>query len=111
MRIIELLVEGYSDQLVSDLTDLLATAKGKGLRTLNTPELVSQLKSLGHNVNINSIMTILSGNPFIQTATPTQLVLKTDDGAGVSGDADAASANKERVSQLAQQTAKSDILK
>ena len=109
MKFAELIVEGYGEQLEIDLQDLLAAAKGRGVSEVPTEQLVLQLQGMGHNVNINSIMTILNGNPFVQTATPVQVNLTRDDEAGVPGDADAEAQNKERVSQLAQKTADSAI--
>ena len=103
MRIHELLIEGYSEQIMADLQTLLAAAKGNGVTEVSTKQIVQQLIGMGHNVNQNSIMTILTGNPFVQSATPEQIQLKVDDEAGVSGDADAAEDNEARVAQMADQ--------
>jgi hypothetical protein len=103
MKIVELLVEGYSEQLEVDLNDLLAAAKGRDAEFVSTDQLVSSLVSMGHNVNSNSIMTVLKGNSFVQSATPDQVQLKRDDEAGVSGDEDSREDNEMRVSQMAQQ--------
>jgi hypothetical protein len=102
MRAIEILVEGYGEQLEVDLQDLLAAAKGRGMSDVPTELLVTQLQAMGHNVNNNSIMSILNGNPFVQTASPEQVNLKPDDVAAQSGDREAEEDNKERVSQMAQ---------
>lgn len=109
MKFKEILIEGYSQEIESDLQDLLAASKSRGLTDVPTDVLVSQLVAMGHNVNNNSIMMLLNGNPFVQTATPDQVNLKPDDGAGVTGDAEAEQDSEERVSQMAQQTADSDI--
>lgn len=109
MKLVEILIEGYSQQIESDLQDLLAAAKSRGMDNVPTELLVGQLVSMGHNVNNNSIMTMLNGNPFVQSASPDAVNLKPDDGAGVSGDAEAEQDNEERVSQMAQQAADSSI--
>ena len=109
MKFAEILIEGYGQRIESDLKDLLAAAKSRGLDSVPTELLVSQLASMGHNINSNSIMTMLNGNPFIQSASPESINLKLADGAGVSGDATAKQDNQEKVSQMAQQTADSSI--
>jgi len=109
MKFKEILIEGYSQEIESDLQDLLAASKSRGMQNIPTALLVDQLVSMGHNVNNNSIMVLLGGNPFVQTASPEQVNLKPDDGAGVSGDAEAEQDSEERVSQMAQQTADSSI--
>jgi hypothetical protein len=105
MRFVEILIEGYSDKLESDLQDLLAAAKARGVSEVSTTMLVSQLVDLGHNVNNVSIMSALNGNPFVQTASPEQVNLKPSDRGAVSGDAEARQDNEERVSQMAQNAA------
>jgi len=109
MKFVELIVEGYGEQLEIDLQDLLAAAKGRNISEIPTGQLVMQLQGMGHNVNGNSIMTILNGNPYVQTATPELVNLTSDDEAAISGAPDAAEQNRERVAQLAQNTADSSI--
>lgn len=108
MRAYELL-EGYYEQLNSDLTDLLAAAKSRNIDEVPIDQLVSQLLQMGHNVNNHSIMTILNGNPYVQTATPDAVQLKSEDTAAVSGDADAEEDNEDKVSQMALDTANKDL--
>jgi hypothetical protein len=102
MKAIEILVEGYSEQLEVDLQDLLAAAKGRGLSSVPTNMLVQQLQSMGHNINNSSIMSVLNGNPFVQTATPEQVNLTPDDEAAQSGTPASEEDNQARVSQMAQ---------
>lgn len=108
MRAVELL-EGYSEDLVNDLTDLLAVAKSRNMDEVPVQDLVDRLLAMGHNVNQQSIMTILNGNPYVQTATPQAVQLTPDDGAAVSGDAESAENNQEKVSQMAADQADSDL--
>lgn len=108
MRAVELL-EGYSEDLVNDLTDLLAVAKSRNMDEVPVQDLVDRLLAMGHNVNRQSIMTILNGNPYVQTATPQAVQLTPDDGAAVSGDAESAENNQEKVSQMAADQADSDL--
>lgn len=107
MRFVELL-EGYYESLDRDLTDLLAAARARGLETVPIEQVVGQLAAMGHSVDSQSIMGLLNGNPFVQTATPDAIQLKASDEAAVSGDADAEEANADRVSQMAQDAAGTD---
>lgn len=108
MRAIELL-EGYYEELNNDLTDLLAVAKSRGMEDIPLDQLVGQLLQMGHNINQHSIMAILNGNPYVQTATPDAVQLKPEDMAAVSGDAEAEEDNEEKISQMAHDTAKKDL--
>ena len=108
MRVFELL-ESYSEDLNNDLTDLLAVAKSRNLDEVPVQDIVDRLLAMGHNVNSQSIMTLLNGNPFVQTATPLAIQLKPEDGAAVSGDEEAAENNAEKVSQMAANQAHSDL--
>lgn len=106
MKIVELLVEGYGEQLVSDLTDYLTVVKSRGMDKIETDVLVKALNKAGHNVNGNSIMTVLKDNPMVQTATPAEVHIAPDEdevGGAISGGDDAEDENQERVTQMAQQ--------
>lgn len=114
MRAYELLSEGsessdYVNEIESALSDLLASAKANGSTEIPTEFIVSTLNGSGYNVDIESIMNILSENPFVQVATSDVVTLVDPDGAGVSGDGAAAETNRDRVRALAQKAAGRDI--
>ena len=110
MRAYEILCEdNYVDEIDSALTDLLSSAKAQGVDKISTLKLVQALADMGYNVNIDSIMDVLSGNPFVQSATKDVVDLKGQDDAGVSGDQAAADQNKEAVSQMAQSAVSKEL--
>ena len=79
MRIREILKEDYQSELVSDLTDVLLGAKGKGIKTLPTAALVQQLQQMGYSVDPDSLVEILVDNPAVETATPISVTLSGTD--------------------------------
>jgi len=104
MRLYEFATPNPSDSLDSDLTNVLAAAKGKGVAAIPTQQLVSILVGMGHTVNDASIMSLLGGNPFVQDATPTEVTVSrdeqtADDGMGAEVD------TKGKVEQMAQNQA------
>ena len=108
MRIVELLVENYTQDMESDLDNLIVAAKARGINQLKTSELVTQMVQLGYDINPNSLMTIISNNPAIQTATPMDIQLVPPDDAGVSG-ADDAEQTQDKVAQMARKEAERSL--
>lgn len=76
MRARELLQEDYNQSLQTDLTNLLVGAKGSGMTSLNTIDLVDQLYNMGYAVNNNNILSLLDNNPVVMNAT-TEIVKLT----------------------------------
>ena len=108
MKIVELLVENYTQQLEVDLDNLIVAAKARGIDHLKTDELVTQMVQMGYDVNPNSLMTIISNNPAIQTATPMDIQLTPTDDAGLTG-AEDPEQSAEKVSQMARKEAERSI--
>lgn len=99
----------YVNEIQTALTDLLAASKANDMAEISTELIVQQLNNMGYNVDINSIMDIVGGNPFVQVATKDAITLKGTDDAGVSGDATAAATNQEKVKDMAQKAAAKDM--
>jgi len=107
MKIVELLVENYTEQLRSDLDNLIVAAKARGITNISTNELVAQMQKMGYDVNPNSLMTVISDNPSISTATPQDVQLVPPDDAGITGGT--MQDTKSQVSQLARKEADRDL--
>ena len=108
MRLKELLIiESIVSKEESDLTDILALAKAHGITSIPTKTLVNTMVGMGHNVNNNSILSLLKNNPYVENATVDTVTLKTDDLSAVSNGNDGESS----ITKLAQQTAEKDIKK
>lgn len=104
MRAREILQEDYAESLESDLNNLLIGAKGSGSEALNTNDLVNQLVQMGYSVNNQSILTLLSTNPNVTSATPTVVNLQgpADSEAGSKASSGTGKDNAAHVSSLAQ---------
>ena len=111
MRAFEILREGndYVGEIETALTDLLASVKANGITEIPTEKLVYELNNMGYNVDIDSIMEIVGGNPFVQVASKDAVTLKGADDAAVSGDAAAEQSNKDKVKSLAQKAVAKDM--
>lgn len=101
MRILELF-EDYSQNLETDLTNILVGTKGAGSYEINTQDVVDQLYSMGYSVNVNSIISLLSNNPVVLNATPEIINLTKPDGISADDEQDTA----EYVSNMAQKATK-----
>lgn len=109
MKIAELLVESYTEQLQSDLNNLIVSAKARGVTNLSTQDIVAQMEQMGYQITPNSLMTIISDNPAISTATPQDVQLTPPDDAGhTSGTGEE---TQSQVSQLARKEAEKNLSK
>lgn len=103
MRAKEILGESrVEDNLIADTNTLIATLMGQGKEEISTQSLVDQLVSMGHNVNIHSVMGVLSQCPFIDNANPTILSLRRRDDS-IDGDREEDDVNnsQEHISKMA----------
>lgn len=107
MRIRELLAESYVDQIQTDTDTLIATLKAKGKEQISTQSLVDQLISMGHNVNIHSIMSVLERCPFIDSFTPTTIEITGN--ANEDPEAEKGSESAEHVVGMADKQAAADM--
>ena len=80
MRANEFLFEDYNQQLDSDLTNLLISAKGNGATDVDPTALATQLQNMGYSVDVNSIMALLQNNAAVSNATPDGITLTGSDG-------------------------------
>lgn len=92
MRAREILFEGETSTLESDIEDLLVAAKANKLDQLDTEDLVSQLNSMGHSVTPDSLLDLLNNrdDEFVKNATLNTINLKLHSGGegGEGGDED-----------------------
>ena len=103
MRARELLCEDYTQQLASDLNNLLIGAKGSGATEVRTDQLAAELQNMGYSVNVNSLMSLLQNNPIVTNATPEGITLSGPENA--TGDGQAQD-NADRVGDMAQKATK-----
>lgn len=93
----------YSEDLMSDLNDMLAAAKGEGITKIATPKLVQRLVSMGYSVNDQSILELLNGNPFVASADETQTTLGSpEDAAQADGVTAPPPSAEQKVDSMAQ---------
>jgi hypothetical protein len=102
MRAREILQENYAESLETDLNNLLVGAKGNGSEALNTNDLVAQLTQMGYSVNVHSILTLLSRNPNVTSATPTVVNLQGPEDNQAQASTGSGQDNAAHVSSLAQ---------
>lgn len=95
----------YVGEIETALTDLLVAAKANNMSDMPTEKIVRELVNMGYNVDLDSIMDVLSGNPFVQVATKDSITLKDSSAATTSGDAPAAETNRDKVKAMAQKAA------
>lgn len=103
MRAKEFLYEDYTQQLDSELNNLLIGAKGNGATSVATQDLADQLQNMGYSVDVNSLMSLLQNNPVVTNATPEAITLTSDENSANAGQTqDSAS----RVSDMASKATK-----
>lgn len=96
--------ENYQDDLILDLNNLLIGAKANGADKVQTKNVVRMLMSMGYSVDENSIMSVLSDNPIVMSATPDTIMLSTESGDSMDGDT--GEDNAARVKDMAQNATK-----
>lgn len=97
MRLRDILNEDYSENLDSDLTNLLLNAKSMGHDELKTSDLVRQLRSMGYSsVDMNSIQSLLQNSPAVMSSNDGSISLNAQSPETDSGEDSAA-----KVKQLA----------
>ena len=90
MRAREVLQEDYNQSLQSDLDNLLVGAKANGATEVDTKAVVDQMYAMGYAVDVNSIVSLLSQNPVVTSATPETIMLSQPN-AGTGSEDDSAS--------------------
>lgn len=104
MRARELLDEDYSQNLESDLSNILVGAKGSGATELQTRDIIAQLQGMGYSVSGGSILNLLSRDPMVLNATPT--VVRLADPTGEQTGTDPSQDTAAQVSDMAQKATK-----
>ena len=68
MRAHEILNEGYADQLLSTMNDLIASSVANGVETISVAKLVIALRNMGINATEEGILTVVADSPFVKSA-------------------------------------------
>lgn len=102
MRASEFLFEDYTQNLDTEINNLLIGAKGNGAADINTQDLVTQLQRMGYSIDINSLMPMLQNNPVVMNATPESITLTSPEGGGGNATQDSAA----KVSDMASKATK-----
>lgn len=111
MRLREILAEsdnGVGD-IIDDLTTLLSILNTKGETSVPCDYIVGVLQSYGHNVDTESIMSIATQSPLVQSATSDTIEIKDSNGTDAEQAGEDEEAGKEMVSQMAQDTAMGEL--
>lgn len=111
MKIKEIIVEEYVDDLESDVESLLVAARASGINSFPTDKLYKEIKSMGYSVTPNALIDYLSELDMVQSADASVVKLNTDFGfknadGDVSSDEEQES---EKVASLAQQQVKKEF--
>lgn len=78
MRLTEILKEDYTEDLDSDLMNLLVNAKSVGKNEISTNDLVRHLRAMGYSsVDLNSIQPLLQNSPVVMSANDGKVILKS----------------------------------
>lgn len=99
MRLYELLLEGYNEEMKSDImSDLLSIKASKGT-TVPTALLVRTLNAKGYSCTVDSIASLLSDLPIVKSVDSQQITLGDenelpDDGGMSKDEADDAVMNR-----------------
>lgn len=111
MRAREILQEAdnYNQSLESDLTNLLVGAKASGAQTIETQAIVQQLYNMGYSVDVNSVMTLLSGNPAVLNASPQEITMTPPEGSAGTAQ-QAGSQTQDSASQVSDMAQKANTL-
>lgn len=107
MRIREIITESdYVNEINMEISNFLAAMRSEGITEIETSSLVSMLVNVGINVDNESILSILSDNPYVKSATPEKVEIKSsnNDVAGQPTDNSA-----EKVSDMAMKSAAKEI--
>lgn len=78
MRLVELF-EDYTSNLITDMENILITAKARGMYEVNTRQIVITLVNMGYSVDIDSIIGALQRSPMVQDATKQKVMLQSMD--------------------------------
>jgi len=97
------LFEDYTQQLESDLNNLLIGAKGSGATNVSTQAVVNQLQGMGYSVDVNSIITALQGNPIVTGVNPQTIQFTSPEASSSAGQTQDSAG---RVGDMAQKATK-----
>jgi hypothetical protein len=110
MRLSELVLESeVAHDIEGALNSLLMSVRANDISSIATDKIVNQLRQQGYSVSTSSLINFIEGNPLVQNATIDSITFKHADNYAVSGDAESAEKNKEKVHKMAQKAAMKDI--
>jgi len=99
--------ESYSESLRDDAINLLIAAHAQGVRTIEPQQLIKSLKSLGHTLDIQTLIDLLQGHPLLQKITPQEIVVSTGDEYYV--DADKKKEDQSKIKKMAKKQIDKEI--
>ena len=79
MRAKEIILEDYTQQLESDVMNLIVGEKAAGITHIDTNKLVNRLQGMGYSVTANSLVSLLQNNPAVLNSSPTVIRLDTSE--------------------------------
>lgn len=83
MRYHQLVLETeYMDNLKDEIINLLTIASARGIKNLRTSFLVKDLKNIGFDVSIDTILSIMNDLDIVSTADTKKIQIATTDAAG-----------------------------
>ena len=97
MRALEFLVEGITNDVLDELSNIASVLLSKGEQSMPTAVAIDLLNSSGYNVDIEGLISIADQSNFITTASEDELVFGND------VDAAEMDANQADVDELASQ--------
>jgi hypothetical protein len=110
MRLSELVLESdVAHDIEGALDSLLMSVRANDISSIATDKIVDQLRQQGYSVSTSSLINFIEGNPLVQNATVDNITFKHADNYAVSGDAESAEKNKEKVHSMAKKAAMKGI--
>lgn len=116
MKLSEIIVEeesfdtDYTDGMENDLYDLLVAAKANNLSTIDTEKFLTQMKSMGYELEVSTLLTQLQDHPMVHDANETEITID-DKVTSVDGEKHDAEKNRDIVRNLAQKATQKDLNK
>lgn len=108
MRYRDLIVEDYSDDLRSEIINLLVAVSVEGIDEVDTQNLLADLQSQGYAIDEAGLLEILDEIDIVSTASADSINIATSDADMMVGQ-DADEVEADRVDSLAKKKASDDL--
>lgn len=107
MRFHELIIEDYTDSLMSEIINLLAAMSAEGVTEIDTTALLLDLQSQGHTLDTQTLLQLIDQIEIVTNANADTVSLAND--ADMNVGADANEIGQDRVDSLATKKSTDDI--